>query len=90
MPTFVELVSRYVEIDPPRRFVVEGVRPSFAKAGRWTVELEELSGGTRGKTDFEITAPTGAVPFARLLLAFIHRGTRKSMLSLQQRLGPPR
>lgn len=91
IPTFIELASRYTEVDPPHRFVVEGVRPAIAKSWRWTMVLHELpGGGTRGISSFELSAPRWTVPVARILLAFLRRGVRRSMRASLGRLGRPR
>lgn len=88
IPTF-EAVSRFVEVDPPRRFVIEGVRPKIASTWRWTMECRELgSSGTRGISTLELGAPTWAYPFARIALAYFRRHTRRSMRTSLARLRP--
>lgn len=89
VPTFVEIVGRFTDVDPPRRFAVEGIKPWFAK-GRWTIDLDALpAGGTRSTTTFELTVGRWAVPIGRVVLALVHRGVRRGTTALLRKLGPP-
>jgi hypothetical protein len=90
IPTFIEFTSRFAEHDPPRRFVIEVVRPSFAAGTRWTIDLEEVAGGTHGTTTVELSTAGWATPFARIGRLLVRRSVRMGIRSLQARLGPPR
>lgn len=88
MPTFFELVSRFAEVDPPHRFVIEGVRPKIVKNWRWTMELAERpDGGTRAISAFELDSPNWALPFARIGLSFFRYRARRSIAASLDRLG---
>jgi ligand-binding SRPBCC domain-containing protein len=90
VPTFIELSSRYAEVDPPRHFVIEGVRPRFVD-WRWTMDLVELPNGvTRGTSKFELDVPAWTLPLSRMVLSYLHRGAHRSMQASLSRLGEPR
>ena len=89
VPTFLRFESRFAELDPPHRFVVEGVRPAFVSGVRWIVTLEPISGGTHATTTMEAPASRWA-PLARASMFVLRRAVRRGMRALHERLGPPR
>lgn len=90
VPLFIKFTSRFAEHDPPHRFVIEVVRPSFATGTRWMVDLEEIPGGTHGMTTVEFYTAGWATPLAYIGRLLMRRSVRTGIRSLQARLGSSR
>jgi hypothetical protein len=84
----MSVVSCFVEFDPPHRFVLDGVRPPFARWSRTVATFEELpSGGTRATFLMELRYPPWGAFFARVMARIQHRGLRTSIRRLVEIFG---
>jgi hypothetical protein len=83
----MKITSRFTEFDPPRRMVIEGVRPPMAK---WTTgihALEALLGGTRYTYTVEMRPPLGFRLVHRLMARRMRRGVQEGSKRLLERFG---
>ena len=73
----MKAVSRFVEFDPPHRFVLDGVRPLPARWMRFIVTFDELPNGeTRFTYLMEIRYPVWGVLVARPMVLVMRRAMR--------------
>jgi hypothetical protein len=66
-------VSRFVEIDPPRRLLIESVKPAWPIFTRMSWELDPIATGTSYSYRMEVSAARGAGWLGRLMLGMYDR-----------------
>ena len=87
-PFKMRMTSRFVECEPPRRMVIQGVSPPMS---RWTIgthDLEDVTGGMRYSYTIEMRPPFGFRTISRLILRTMHAGVLAGCERLLERFGP--
>jgi hypothetical protein len=84
----MRMTSRFTEFDPPRRMVVEGVRPPMAKWTRSIHDLQAVPGGMRYTNTVDMRPPFGFRLVHRLMARHLRRGVREGSERLLARFGP--
>lgn len=66
-------VSRFAEFDPPRRLLIESVKPAWPVFTLMSWDLESIESGTRYSYRMEVSAARGAGWAGRLMLSMYDR-----------------
>jgi hypothetical protein len=72
-PLAMKGVSRFAEFDPPRRLLIESVKPAWPLFTLMSWDLEPIESGTRYSYRMEVSAAPGAGWAGRLMLSVYDR-----------------
>ena len=75
-------VSRFAEFDPPRRLLIESVRPTWPLFARMSWDLDPVGEGTRHTYRMEIDAASGVGWLARSVLRRYDKQMAKDVKAL--------
>jgi hypothetical protein len=85
----MRLVSRFTEFEPPKRMVIEGVRPFFSKWTRGVHDIEQTPSGTRYTYRVEMRPPLlFRLPYKAMARRLL-RGVQEGCVRLTERFGSP-